>query len=196
MFTNASTSEHALEITWESTSKVLLNGGNAAFAFGPGFANSTAPPSPALSLHTVDPAASLTCYDHQQGAGAPQNWTWFQLHFPGSSTKASIWAYDFGSPSFDAYRFATIIVGEESQCVIPFNMEAGGGACGSWTLAKPNLVDPQSWTLNFENGDAQEVQFLRRKYMVPGSLVTRFTRGISMCLGVSWSRKGDSGLWR
>ncbi|KAI8224350.1 Secreted hydrolase-like protein [Colletotrichum sp. SAR 10_86] len=178
MYTHASTSEYAFNLTWESTSKVLLNGGNAAFTFGPGFANSTewsipaATVSGSLSLgntsHTVNPAASMTWYDHQKGAGAPQNWTWFQLHFPGSSTKASIWAYDFGSPSFDTYRFSTVRVGEEAQYVIPFDMEAGG-ACSSWTSAKSNITYPQSWTLNFENGDVLEIQSMRGDQEIYGS---------------------------
>ncbi|EQB48760.1 hypothetical protein CGLO_11987 [Colletotrichum gloeosporioides Cg-14] len=119
--------------------------------------------------HTVDPAASLTWYDYQEDAGAPQNWPWFQRHFPGSSTKASIWACDFGSPSFETFRFVTVRVGEEPQYVIPFNMEAGGGACGSWTSTKPNIIDTQSWTLNLENGDAQEVQSMRGDQEIHGS---------------------------
>lgn len=65
------------------------------------------------------------------------------------------------SPSLDVYRFVTITVGEESQFVINFNMEAGGGAFGPWTSAKPNITYPQDWTLNFENGDVLEVQSLR-----------------------------------
>ncbi|KAH0422881.1 hypothetical protein CcaCcLH18_12533 [Colletotrichum camelliae] len=75
----------------------------------------------------------------------------------------------FSNPSFDTYRFATVRVGEESQYVIPFDMEAGGGTCGSWTSAKSNITYPQSWTLSFENGDVLEVQSLRGDQEIYGS---------------------------
>ncbi|KAK2780557.1 hypothetical protein CKAH01_00501 [Colletotrichum kahawae] len=76
----------------------------------------------------------------------------------------------FSNPSFDTYRFATVRVGEESQYVIPFDMEAGGRTCGSWTSAKSNITYPQSWTLSFENGDVLEVQSLRGDQEIYGSM--------------------------
>ncbi|KAK6213280.1 hypothetical protein QIS74_09282 [Colletotrichum tabaci] len=178
MYTSGSTSEYAYNLTWESTSKVILNGGGAAFTFGPGFANSTEWSIPASTTsgtvtlgeetHTVDPSRSMLWYDHQKGAGAPQKWTWFQLHFPDSSTKASIWAYDFGSPSFETYQFATVRVGEESQYVLPFDMEAGGG-CGSWTSPRSNITYPQSWRLSFENGDVLDIESVRKDQEIYGA---------------------------
>lgn len=176
MYASFSTRDYAFNLTWESTSKALMNGGNAAFTFGPGFANSTEWSIPAGTVsgaftvanttHIIDSERSMTWYDHQKGAGAPQNWTWFQLHFPDSSIKASIWAYDFGSPDSSKYRFATVRVGEESQYIIPFDMKAG--ACGSWTSPKSNITYPQTWTLEFENGDVLEIQSLREDQEIYG----------------------------
>ncbi|KXH56760.1 hypothetical protein CSAL01_03204 [Colletotrichum salicis] len=86
MYTSGTTPDYAYNLIWQSTSKVLLNGGNGAFTYGPNFANSTEWSIPAgttsgtLTLSnnetlTIDPARSIIWYDHQKGAGASQKWT-------------------------------------------------------------------------------------------------------------------------
>ncbi|KAK1621478.1 hypothetical protein BDP81DRAFT_401142 [Colletotrichum phormii] len=166
------------DLITEITSKVPLNGGNAAFTFGPNFANSTewsilaGTTYGTLTLSnnetlTIDPARSLIWYDHQKGAGAPQRWTWFQLHFPNSSTKASIWSYDFGAPSHQLYQFATVRVGEESQYVLPFDMETRG--CGDWTSPRSNITYSQRWELRFENGDVLDIKSVREDQEIYGA---------------------------
>ncbi|KXH65226.1 hypothetical protein CNYM01_13631 [Colletotrichum nymphaeae SA-01] len=178
MYTTGSTPDYAYNLTWQSTSKVILNGGNGAFTFGPGFANSTEWSVPAgktsgtLTIGDsnetleIDSTKSMIWYDHQKGAGAPQKWTWFQLHFPNSSTKASIWSYDFGAPSHQLYQFATVRVGEESQYVLPFDMETRG--CGGWASPKSNITYPQHWKLNFENGDMLDIKSIKEDQEIYG----------------------------
>lgn len=58
MYTFGSTEKYSYNITWESsTSKVLLNGGNGAFTFAPGFVNSTEwsiPAAPTSDTFTLE----------------------------------------------------------------------------------------------------------------------------------------------
>jgi hypothetical protein len=177
MYTYGATDKYSYNITWEgSTSKVLLNGGNGAFTFAPGFVNSTEWSIPAARTsgtftlegqeHHIDSKKSLTWYDHQKGMGAPQSWTWFQLHFPGSSIKASVWAYDLPSSSPDTIRFATVRVGEESQYILPFDMKTK--AHDTWVSPRSNITYPLSWRLDFENGDHLNIKSARADQEIYG----------------------------
>ncbi|KAM6506970.1 hypothetical protein FALCPG4_018782 [Fusarium falciforme] len=161
MYTYGNTENYSYNISWEATSKVLLNGGGGAFAFGPGYTNTTQWSLPACKTNgtltvrdrvlNIDPARSFTWYDHQKGAGAPQNWTWFELHFPDSSIKASIWVYHLPQLSSTSYSFATVRVGEESQYVVAVDLTPD--MSGAWTSPNTNVTYPLSWRLDFENGD-------------------------------------------
>ncbi|RSL37848.1 hypothetical protein CEP53_015436, partial [Fusarium sp. AF-6] len=112
----------SLDLKWESTSKAVQNGGGGIFAFGPGPTNATEWGIPAAktsgtiqlnqSTLSIDPENSFSWYDRQISYGAPKNWTWFQVNFPGSQIKASIWAYDLGLPSNALYQFATVRDGD------------------------------------------------------------------------------------
>ncbi|KAK1675392.1 hypothetical protein BDP55DRAFT_693939 [Colletotrichum godetiae] len=132
--------DYAYNLTWQGTSKVLFNGGNAAFTLGPNFANPTEWSVPAsttsgtltlsnIETITIDPARS-----------------------------PSIWSYGFGAPSHQLYQFATIRVGEELHYVLPFDMETRG--CSGWTSPKSNITYPQRWELRFENGDVLDIKSL------------------------------------
>ncbi|KAM6504576.1 hypothetical protein FSOLCH5_015318 [Fusarium solani] len=172
------TTEHySYELAFTAKSKVLLNGGNGVITFGPNFGNSTEWAVPALRTtgsvslggrtYNIDPARSLTWYDRQAGFTAPSNWTWFQLHFPGSNIKASIWAFDLEAPaSPSTNRFATVRVGEESQYVLAYDLKADWK--NTWTSKKTNVTYPQSWRLEFENGDALNIESVRRDQEIYG----------------------------
>lgn len=177
MYTFGSTESYSYNITWEgSTSKVLLNGGNGAFTFAPSFVNSTEWSIPAAVTsgtftlegreYIIDSERSLTWYDHQKGMGAPQSWTWFQLHFPGSSIKASVWSYDLPNSSPHTNRFATVRVGEESHYILPFDLKTT--ARDTWVSPRSNLTYPLSWRLDFDNGDYLNIASVRADQEIYG----------------------------
>lgn len=182
MYTFGSPESYSYNFSWEATSKVLLNGGGGAFTFGPGYANSTEWALPAcktagtLTLDNtvliVDPANSFTWYDHQKGAGAPRNWTWFELHFSSSSIKASIWAYDLGDPS-TRYRFGTFRVGKDSQYLLAFDLTPN--MSDIWTSPNSNITYPLSWRLDFENGDHLLVKSVRPDQEIYGPRQLSYT---------------------
>ncbi|KAH7124338.1 hypothetical protein EDB81DRAFT_912533 [Dactylonectria macrodidyma] len=163
--TNAS---YSFNISWEATSKVLLNGGAGSIAFGTGPSNATEWGIPAakttgsLTLDgksvEIDTKNSFTWYDRQISYGAPRNWTWFQLNFPGTEIKASVWAYDLGLPDNTTYHFATIRKGE-SQYVLAYDLIPDMSSV--WVSPNSGLVYPLSWKLEFENGDHLVVKSIR-----------------------------------
>jgi predicted secreted hydrolase len=165
-----SVKDYPYDLTFEAKSKVLLNGGNGVITFGQGYTNSTEWAIPALKTNgtfsvgegkfQVDAAKSFTWYDRQAGNGAPQSWAWFQLHFPGTAIKASIWAYDLAAPAGPTEnRFATIRFGEEAHLVLPYTLIAS--TTNVWKSDHTNVTYPLSWTLNFENGDKLEDNSVR-----------------------------------
>lgn len=143
-------------------SKVLLNGGNGAVAWGPGYKQSTHWSIPAAQTSgtldigeggeplTLVPSESLTWYDHQNIEGAPSNFTWFTVHFPTTEIQVSIWAYEWPE-SGDIWRYATVRLGEETTMVLPFTLEADWSDV--WVSPESNTTFPQSWSLKFDNGD-------------------------------------------
>ncbi|KAF4541482.1 uncharacterized protein LTHEOB_8477 [Lasiodiplodia theobromae] len=177
MYTFGSSANYSYNFGLEASSKVLLNGGGGAITFGSGYANSTEWAIPAcktggtLTLEDeilqIDPAKSLTWYDHQKGFGAPRNWTWFELHFPDSSIKASIWAYDLlASPSAEA-RFATVRVGQDSHSLLAYELTPDMGDV--WKSPNSNITYPLKWKLDFENGDYLWVKSIRPDQEIYGS---------------------------
>ncbi|ETS79025.1 hypothetical protein PFICI_08878 [Pestalotiopsis fici W106-1] len=171
--TNAS---FAFNISWKATSQTLLNGGSGIIAFGAGPANATEWGLPACqssgtltlngTTHVIDADNSFTWFDRQVSFGAPKNWTWFELNFPGSAIKASVWAYDLGVTGQSPYQFATVRVGHSMQ-VLAYtwtpNMK------NTWVSPKSGLVYPLEWTLDFENGDYLDVQSIRPDQEMYGS---------------------------
>jgi hypothetical protein len=167
-YANSNNASHSFNISWESTAKVLLNGGSGVIGFGPGRANATEWSIPAgktkgsLTLDEktveIDTKNSFTWYDRQLSYGSPRNWTWFELTFPGTEIKASIWAQDL-SPAVDVtYTFATVRIGE-SQLVLAYDLIPD--MSNTWTSPNSGLVYPLSWKLKFENGDYLTVKSVR-----------------------------------
>ncbi|KAH8760590.1 hypothetical protein F5883DRAFT_619228 [Diaporthe sp. PMI_573] len=131
----AQAEDYSLELNVHArTSKVLLNGGNGAVAWGPGYKRSTHWSIPAAQTSgTLDigegerlaliPSESLTWYDHQIIDGLPSSFTWFTVHFPTTEIQVSIWAYEWPE-SGDVWRYATVRLGEETTMVLPYTLEA------------------------------------------------------------------------
>ncbi|KAJ4239528.1 hypothetical protein NW757_012635 [Fusarium falciforme] len=198
--TNAS---FAFNISWQATSKLVLNGGAGTIAFGPGPTNATEWGLPAgkttgsLTLNgtdvDIDPKNSFTWYDRQISYGAPRNWTWFQLHFPGSDIKASIWAFKMGPPDDTTYQFATVRQGD-SQLVLAYNLIPD--MKNTWTSPNSGLVYPLSWRLEFENGDYVVVKSVRpdQEMYGPEDLVDSAYEGFITASGKFFGQKKGFGV--
>ncbi|KAJ6098113.1 hypothetical protein N7499_002487 [Penicillium canescens] len=146
------------------TSKMLMNGGNGVIAWGADRAHSNTthwsiPAARTSGLLTLgkskplalDPAKSFAYYDHQNiFGGAPNNFTWFEAHFPNPNIRVSIWAYDWADSS-DEWRYATVRVGDETMMVLPYIWQVDWD--DTWVSGTSNRTYPQRWTLTFENGD-------------------------------------------
>lgn len=167
----------SLDLKWESTSQAVQNGGGGIFAFGPGPTNATEWGIPAAktsgtiqlnqSTLSIDPENSFSWYDRQISYGAPKNWTWFQINFPGSHIKASVWAYDLGPPSNVLYQFATIRDGDSVK-VLAYTLTADQKK--TWTSPQSGLTYALRWRLDFENGDYLHIQSVRADQEMYGSL--------------------------
>ncbi|PSN73806.1 hypothetical protein BS50DRAFT_566739 [Corynespora cassiicola Philippines] len=143
------------------TSKVLLNGGNGVIAWGQDHAECShwslpaAQTSGKLALganRPLDllPSESFTWYDHQIITAPPPNFTWFEVHFPSTEIRVSIWAYDWPNSS-QAWRYATVRIGEQTTLVLPYKLSPS--LKETWTSPASNSTFPQAWKLEFENGD-------------------------------------------
>ncbi|TDZ53224.1 Kievitone hydratase [Colletotrichum trifolii] len=117
MYTYAHTDKSfSFDLEWTLSSRVMLNGGSGIIPFGAVPVNATEWGVPAGRTEgtitidnktiAVDPENSFTWYDRQISHGAPKNWTWFELNFPGSAIKASVWAWNL--PGDETARFATV----------------------------------------------------------------------------------------
>ncbi|KAH7013792.1 hypothetical protein EDB80DRAFT_749404 [Ilyonectria destructans] len=159
-------SSFSFNISWAATAKPVLNGGSGVIAFGVGPTNATEWGIPAAKTSgnlkldgksvTIDTENSFTWYDRQMSFGTPRNWTWFELNFPGSDVKASVWAYNLLDNTI--YQFATVRVGE-SQHVLAYDLVPD--MSNTWVSPNSNLVYPLSWKLRFENGDHLVVNSIR-----------------------------------
>ncbi|VUC28971.1 unnamed protein product [Clonostachys rosea] len=178
MYAQSSTNKSfSLDLKWESTSKAVQNGGGGIIAFGPGPTNATEWGVPAAktsgtiqlnqSTLSIDPENSFSWYDRQISYGAPKNWTWFQINFPGSSIKASVWAYDLGPPSNALYQFATVRDGDSVK-VLAYTLTTDTKR--TWTSPQSGLTYALRWRLDFENGDYLYIQSVRADQEMYGSL--------------------------
>lgn len=159
---------YSFNISWASTSKALLNGGGGVIGFGPDSSNATEWAIPAgktegsltLDGNTVeiDTKRSFTWYDRQISHGTPRNWTWFELSFPGTDIKASMWAQAI-DPALEAYTFATVRVGE-SQLVLAYDLVPDYD--NTWTSPNSGLTYALSWKLKFENGDYLRIESVKK----------------------------------
>lgn len=163
---DGTTPEYSFNITFNSTSRLLLNGGTGAFAFGPNYSNTSEWAIPAghtqgsLTLDgeslEIDSGKSLTWYDRQLVYnGAPDNWVWFGLHFPNVGIKGSIWSFTNTETGIQ-HDFGTFRYGEESQLVLAGNVLSSNSS--RWTSSVSNVTYAQSWTVDFEEAGSLIVE--------------------------------------
>ncbi|KAK1699834.1 hypothetical protein BDP55DRAFT_689866 [Colletotrichum godetiae] len=136
------------DLTFESTSPVLLNGGLGVFKAGNAMVYEWRMPADKtrgwLNVNgtrvVVDTARSLTWYDRQWG-GAPPNWSWFELHLEnvnGTDVPLSIWGC-----------LATIRDGGVQRVVSVASLETSGR---TYTSEASGATYPLDWTLSLANG--------------------------------------------
>ncbi|KPM35498.1 hypothetical protein AK830_g11057 [Neonectria ditissima] len=107
----------------------------------------------------IDPENSFTWYDRQYSNGAPiGDWTWFELNFPKSDVKASVWSINSNPPFPRNWRFATVRTNEGTH-IISFEIEASKDK--TWTSPLSNITYALSWNLKFSNGDHLQITSLR-----------------------------------
>lgn len=142
------------DITYNATSKALIDGGTGLFAFGNGksyewgFPNCYTEGTVTVNgqVVTIDPANSFTWYDRQWNDGFPSNgnWTWFELHIPNTEYKLSIWAID-DKDSWQGCRFATIRTEDGSQNVVSTTFSPD--YTRSWYSNATHTLYAQDWTI-------------------------------------------------
>ncbi|PVH79634.1 hypothetical protein DL98DRAFT_631114 [Cadophora sp. DSE1049] len=158
--------------TYEATSAVLFNGALGLFNFGGKECGEWAIPaaktSGTLSVRgkelTIDPEASFTWYDRQWGDGGLDggNYTWFQIHLPDSSIRASIWAIDDSLNSTNptpTTRLATFRFPDGSHSILSFDFAPSSE--GQYTSPSTGRTYPTSWTLNFPGKGSIDIQSIR-----------------------------------
>ncbi|KAL3460192.1 hypothetical protein BJX64DRAFT_278664 [Aspergillus heterothallicus] len=141
-------------LTYDATSQVPYNGGLGEFALGGAHCGEWAIPA-ARTEGTLEvrgktvkiiPSKSFTWYDRQWGTGFElyRNYTWFQIHVPGTDFKASIWALDYEDYSS---RIATIRSADGTYSVIPF--EFSPSPSNQYHSPATGNTYPTAWTLTF-----------------------------------------------
>ncbi|KAB8264879.1 hypothetical protein BDV32DRAFT_134783 [Aspergillus pseudonomiae] len=105
-----------LNLTFQLSAPVILNGGTGTFPFGDEATFQWSMPAGITDGHftvnrkflTIDSARSLTWYDRQlmwpTSGPSKSNWTWFEIHL--SEQTMSIWAWD--TVDGQRVRFATV----------------------------------------------------------------------------------------
>jgi len=173
MHTYAKTPFYTYNLTWEATSETILNWGGNNWTIGTGVTVEWGLPACKTQGEfsigdgaplRVDPARSFTWYDRQQVTGVPRNWTWFELHFPGSHTKASIWAID----DFDASeeRFATFRTSSGTR-LVPWTLITDPQSI--WVSPKSNVTYYTRWTADFGNGNRLDITSVKTDQEIFGS---------------------------
>ncbi|KAF7549709.1 hypothetical protein G7Z17_g6200 [Cylindrodendrum hubeiense] len=167
------TTDYSINLSWEATSKVMLNGGGGIIGFGDRPANATHWGIPSAKTEgsltigdevvEIEPKSTFTWYDRQISWGVPKNWTWFQVNFPGTAIKASIWAFETETQS---KQFATIRV-DESIHILAYTLTPD--MTKTWTSPNTNVTYPLSWRLEFDNGDYLKVNSVRPDQEMYGS---------------------------
>lgn len=192
------------DLDFDLSAPVLLNGGLGVFKPGDGSPDTVYEWSmPAgkttgwLALNgskvIVDTEQSLTWYD-RQWAGAPLNWTWFELHIESGNPKVadipmSIWFwgdYESGIEGIASVRDGV------TQSVIPVTSLEPSSR--SYTSPETGVVYALDWVLKLADGTVLRESTVRadQELSAPGGLfpayegyvtVTGIFKGISVCEG-------------
>ncbi|PYI18971.1 kievitone hydratase [Aspergillus violaceofuscus CBS 115571] len=142
-------------VTYEATSQAIFNGAVGQFMYGDGPTHEWALPgcrtTGSLTVGgkeiQIDPSQSVSWYDRQWGEGSPTsgNWTWFELNFDDSTTKASIWMIDNADP-YRRDRFATMRLESGEAKFIPVSYTPNYRK--TWTSNSTGIEYPLEWTID------------------------------------------------
>lgn len=152
------------DITFETSSPVLLNGGLGVFQCGSGLGHEWSMPAGkttgSLTIGgkklSIVSDKSLTWYDRQWGT-APNSWTWFELHLD-NGVKMSVWNWD-KSDSYAASAFATVRQPHGVQAVVP--VVSLQKSKKTWTSSVSGFSYPVSYILTLEDGTKLKIANIR-----------------------------------
>ncbi|TVY70059.1 Kievitone hydratase [Fusarium oxysporum f. sp. cubense] len=153
------------DLTFESTSPVLLNGGLGVFKAGNSTVYEWSMPAGKtrgwLNVNgtkvIVDTAQSLTWYDRQWG-GAPPNWSWFELHLEnvnGTDIPLSIWVWD---EEHGQRGVATVRDGGVQNVIPVASLETSGRTFSS---KASGATYPLDWSLHLADGTELSISSVR-----------------------------------
>ncbi|KFY19940.1 hypothetical protein V491_04101 [Pseudogymnoascus sp. VKM F-3775] len=148
------------DLQFDLSAPVLLNGGLGDFNIGSTTVHEWGMPAGNtagwLAINgtkvVVDTKQSLTWYDRQWG-GAPQNWTWFEVHINSGNPELadiplSIWVW--GDEESGIGGFASIREAGMVQSVIPVTSLEPSNR--TYTSKETGVVYSLDWTLNLADG--------------------------------------------
>ncbi|KZO91069.1 hypothetical protein CALVIDRAFT_368390 [Calocera viscosa TUFC12733] len=177
----------SFDITFQSSSPLILNGGLGGLAAGitngkmPNISTEWSMPAGVTwgsfswngTNHEIDGANSFTWYDRQWGGDAPKNWTWFGLHVgpPGDeakSTKMSFWAIDQANSSVPRTQFGTIRKADGIQMVVPATFSPSDDI---WTSPTTGYEYPQQYSVTWPDGSTMEVASARQDQELSGPIL-------------------------
>jgi kievitone hydratase len=93
----------------------------------------------------------------------PANWTWFELHFPGSETKGSLWSWlNTDGTSHQLATFRT----SQGTVLSPFALIEDPER--RWISPATNVTHPTAWTLEFPSGDCLKIASMRGDQEIGG----------------------------
>ncbi|KAE8370642.1 hypothetical protein BDV27DRAFT_167511 [Aspergillus caelatus] len=163
--------EHVeLNITFQLSAPVILNGGTGTFPFGDETTLEWSMPAGITDGHftanrkllTIDSASSLTWYDRQliwpfapMGGPARSNWTWFQVHL-GERTM-SIWAWD----TLDGQRFQFATVRDEPGIHHVLAITEFTPSSRQWTSPCSKTTYSLDWVVALVDGTRLELSSVR-----------------------------------
>ncbi|OHE94313.1 hypothetical protein CORC01_10360 [Colletotrichum orchidophilum] len=153
------------DLTFETTSPVLLNGGLGVFKAGNKTVYEWSMPAGKTrgwlnangTRVLVDAAQSLTWYDRQWG-GAPPDWSWFELHLEnvnGTDVPLSIWVWD---EEGGQRGLATVRDGDVQNVVPVASLETSGR---TFTSKASGATYPLDWSLRLADGTELSISSVR-----------------------------------
>jgi predicted secreted hydrolase len=163
MHVQSSHSNVTFDLTYQATTKPLINGGAGVVMLGASESKQWSLPACRTNGFLVvnneqipiDPMRSLTWYDRQWGTGGFTNWTWFGLHIPQTGHVLSIWTGDTHTNRTAPVvpgRFATVrnAQGAQTVCDVTWTPDLNR----TFYSDSANETYPLAWTVEIPNYDA------------------------------------------
>ncbi|KAK9384200.1 hypothetical protein V1515DRAFT_612421 [Lipomyces mesembrius] len=168
------------DLQFDLSARVLLDGGLGVFKTGDSTVHEWSMPAGNttgwLSLNgskvIIDTEQSLTWYD-RQWAGAPRNWTWFELHIDSRNPEVadiplSIWVW--GDHESGIGGVASVREGGVVQSVVPVTLLEPSNR--TYTSQETGIVYSLDWVLELADGTAFWISSVRadQELYAPGGI--------------------------